>query len=134
MMNDKTADGLKGSAYTVGGNTQVSGVTLRGSYGSGSSDGYRGSGYAFGADYSINDALAIGYTYAKSSWTEGSFATTSPGTQNTIGLKYSLSKRTFTYVTFSSFGDASTLANNQGAGGGTEAVKSVTSIGVAHAF
>jgi len=131
MMNDETAAGVKGSVYTVGGNTEVSGVTLRGSYGSGSSDGYDGSGYALGADYSLSDALAVGYTYAKSNYTVGTFAAAAPGSQNTIGLKYSLSKRTFTYATFSSFGEASSLANNAGSGA---AVKSVTSIGVAHSF
>ncbi len=131
MMNDETAAGVKGSVYTVGGNTQVSGVTLRGSYGSGSSDGYDGSGYALGADYSLSDALAVGYTYAKSDYTVGTFAAAAPGSQNTIGLKYSLSKRTFTYATFSSYGEASSLANNSGSGA---AVKSVTSIGIAHSF
>jgi predicted porin len=135
MFNEKLATGEKGSVYTIGGNTEVAGITLRGSYGSGSSTTHDGSGYALGADYSINDALAVGYTYAKSSWNDtvangGTRSLDTPGSQNTIGLKYTLSKRTFTYVTFSSFGSESATINN--AGGGT--AKSVTSLGLAHSF
>jgi hypothetical protein len=135
MFNEKLATGEKGSVYTIGGNTQVAGVTLRGSYGSGSSTTHDGSGYAIGADYSISDALAVGYTYAKSSWNDtvavgGSRSADTPGSQNTIGLKYALSKRTFTYVTYSSFGSDSATVNNSG--GGT--AKSATSLGLAHSF
>jgi len=129
-VTDETS-GDKGSVYTIGGNTQFAGATLRGSYGSGSSTLYNGSGFAVGIDYPINDALAIGYTYAKSSYTVAdAYGTGSPGSQNTIGAKYSLSKQTFTYLTYSSFGDVSTVT----AGTGVGASKNVTILGIAHSF
>ena len=140
IMSDETAAGVKGSVYTVGGNAQVAGVTLRGAYGSGSSDRFDGSGYALGFDYSLSDALAIGYTFAKSSWNTAPVVAASAssigafnlaGTQNTIGAKYSLSKRTFTYLTHSNFGEASTMNAGNWPGG---SVKSITTLGVAHSF
>jgi len=136
MFNEELATGIKGSVYTIGGNTQIAGLTLRGAYGSGSSDTHDGNGYTLGVDYPISDSLAVGYTYAKSSWNNtvangNPRSDDTPGTQNTIGLKYSMSKRTFTYVTYSSFSDTSATTANQTGGG---VVKSVGMIGVAHSF
>jgi predicted porin len=136
MFSEELSTGMKGSVYTVGGNTQVAGLTLRGSYGSGSSDTHDGSGYALGIDYPINDAMAVGYTYAKSSWNNtvamgNTRSDDTPGSQNTIGLKYSMSKQTFAYVTYSNFSaDTATSANQTGGG----VVKSVSMIGLAHSF
>ena len=140
MMSDESAAGVKGSVYTVGGNTQVAGVTLRGAYGSGSSDRFDGSGYSLGFDYPLSDALALGYTFAKSSWNTAPVVSGSAssvgafnlaGTQNTIGAKYSLSKQTFAYLTFSSFSEASIMNAGNWPGG---SVKSITTLGVAHSF
>jgi len=129
-LTDETT-GDKGRVYTIGGNTQFAGMTLRGAYGSGSSALYDGSGYSVGLDYPINDALSVGYTYAKSSYNvSDAYGAGSPGSQNTIGAKYSLSKQTFTYLTYSSFGEESSVT----AGTGVGASKKVTIVGVAHSF
>jgi len=121
------ADGEKGSGYTIGGNTTVAGITLRGAYGRGNSTLVDGRGHSFGFDYSLSDALAIGYTYAKGSWdTVGPAG--SNGSQNSIGAKYSLSPRTFAYATYSSFSDEGVNASAGGTG------KHISIVGVAHSF
>ena len=130
-MSQQSAAGVSGTAYTIGANTVISDVTLRGAYGSGSSTTYDGSGYAIGFDYPLNSALAVGYTYAKSSWTAGDFATLAPGSQNTIGLKYSMSKQTFVYATYSNFSESSILTASQVSGA---ASKSASFVGLAHSF
>ena len=130
-MSQQSAAGVSGTAYTIGANTVISDVTLRGAYGSGSSTTYDGSGYAIGFDYPLNSALAVGYTYAKSSWTAGDFAKLAPGSQNTIGLKYSMSKQTFVYATYSNFSESSILTASQVSGA---ASKSASFVGLAHSF
>ncbi len=126
------AAGQGGSSYTIGGNTSVAGITIRGAYGRGNSTLVNGRGHSIGFDYSLTDALSVGYTHAKGSWDNGTEGKVGPagsnGSQNSISAKYSLSPKTFAYATFSSFSDLGVNASAGGTG------KTITILGVAHSF
>ena len=112
----------------VAANTTVAGIRLNAAYSdNGGNTANKSTGYILGASMPLVGALSGGLTFS-----DNSKATI--GKATTLALQYDLSKATYTYMNYSTFGVASTggFAANDAAG--LAAAKSLLTVGVAHSF
>ena len=112
----------------VSANTTVAGVRLNAAYSdNGGNTANKSTGYIVGASMPLVGALSGGLTFS-----DNSKATI--GKATTLSLQYDLSKATYSYLNYSTFGVASNGGYAANDAAGLAAAKSLLTVGVAHAF
>ncbi len=112
----------------LAGNTTVAGVRLNAAYSDNSgAAANKSTGYILGASMPVMGALSAGLTYANNN-------KLSVKSQTTVSLQYDLSKATYAYLNYSTFGAASDKGAASNDAAGLAAAKSLLAVGVAHSF
>jgi predicted porin len=124
------------TSYVIGGSTSFGDLTVAGNYSSHSPDsnstnafaGIKTSAYLLSAAYKLQDSLTLVGGYAANDIAVDQSMTN-------VGLKYDLSKRTFTYVTYVRATGGAQSALSQRGNYSTEGANNATTVvGVAHSF
>lgn len=110
----------------VAANTSIAGIRLNAAYGNNRGT-TKSTGYILGASMNLTGALSGGLTFADNNQA-------GIGRQTTLSLQYDLSKATYTYLNYSTFGTASGGAFASNDNGGLTAQKSLLAVGLAHSF
>jgi len=124
------------TSYVVGGSTSFGDLSVAGNYSSHTPDststniyaGVKTSAYLLSAAYKLQDSLTLVGGYAANDIAADQSMTN-------VGLKYDMSARTFTYITYvRATGGAQSALSQRGAYSTSGANNATTVIGVAHSF
>ncbi len=118
---------VNAQSVIVSGNTTIAGIRLNAAYGDNRGT-TKSTGYILGASMPLMGALSGGITFADNA------KVTALGRQTTLSLQYDLSKATYTYLNYSTFGVANKGAGASNDDGGLGSAKSLLAVGLSHSF
>ena len=110
----------------ISANYQFGDIRINGAYASNSITGTDNKGSMLGASMPLNAAVSVGFTYARNSLS-------TLDNVRIASLEYKMSKRTYTYVNYATFGNSAmgVYGNDQGRFTSTE---SLIQVGLSHSF
>ena len=118
--------GVDTTNNVISANYQLGDIRVNGAYASNSIDNVNNKGSYLGASMPLNAAVSVGFTYAKNSLA-------ALDSVKVASLEYRLSKQTYTYVNYATFGNSAmgVYGNDQGRFTSTE---SLIQVGLSHSF
>ena len=123
-----STNGVNTTNNVISANYQFGDIRVNGAYASNSITGVDNKGTYLGASMPLNEAISVGFTYARNSLS-------TIDNVRVASLEYRLSKQTFTYINYAMYGNSAmgVYANDQGryAASSTE---SLIMVGLSHSF
>ena len=119
-------NGTRTTNNVIAANYQFGDIRVNGAYASNSIAGVDNKGSMVGASMPLSAAVTVGFTYARNDLA-------SLDTVRVASIQYTMSKSTFAYANYATFGNAAmgVFANDQGRITSTD---SLISVGIAHSF
>ena len=125
-----STNGTNTTNNVISANYQFGDIRVNGAYASNSITGVDNKGSLIGASMPLNAAVSVGFTYARNS-----LATLD--NVRVASLEYRMSKQTYTYINYATFGNAAmgVYANDQGRYSATgTTTESLIMVGLSHSF